>query len=130
MHSSLRRVWRYQRGNPNPYIEEEQTTQWPKDNVQKDKQRTTKNKYKTKDQVTRTPLKTGGELRKGKSLDRTCYDIALFVHLYVRPSVQHNHVGWFFYYAVSNVFIHYEIVRNGDVMVWLLLAIIITVVQD
>jgi len=27
---SSRRVWRYQRGNQNPYIEEEQTTQWPK----------------------------------------------------------------------------------------------------
>ena len=26
----LRRVWRYQRGNQNPYIEE-QTTQWPKE---------------------------------------------------------------------------------------------------
>jgi len=25
----LRRVWRYQRGNQKPYIEEEQTTQWP-----------------------------------------------------------------------------------------------------
>jgi hypothetical protein len=24
-------VKRYQRGNQNPYIEEEQTTQWPKD---------------------------------------------------------------------------------------------------
>ena len=33
------RVWRYQRGNQNPYIEEEQTTQWPKEKVQKDKQR-------------------------------------------------------------------------------------------
>ena len=31
----LRRVWRYQRGNQNPYIEE-QTTQWPKEKVQKD----------------------------------------------------------------------------------------------
>ena len=31
----LRRVWRYQRGNQNPYIEEEQTTQWPKEKVQK-----------------------------------------------------------------------------------------------
>ena len=28
---SLRRVWRYQRGNQNLYIEEEQTTQWPKE---------------------------------------------------------------------------------------------------
>ena len=32
------------RGNQNPYIEEEQTThvQWPKEKVQKDKQRSTK----------------------------------------------------------------------------------------
>ena len=29
------RVWRYQRGNQNPYIEEEQTAQWPKEKVQK-----------------------------------------------------------------------------------------------
>jgi hypothetical protein len=29
-----RRVWRYQRGNQNPYIEEEQTTQWPKEKGQ------------------------------------------------------------------------------------------------
>jgi hypothetical protein len=29
----------YQWGNQNPYIEEEQTTQWPKEKVQKDKQR-------------------------------------------------------------------------------------------
>ena len=26
------------RGNQNPYIEEDQTTQWPKEKVQKDKQ--------------------------------------------------------------------------------------------
>ena len=32
---------RYQRGNENPYIEEEQTTQWPKEKVQKDKQGST-----------------------------------------------------------------------------------------
>jgi len=59
----VRRVWRYQRGNRNPYIEEEQTTQWPKEKIQKAKQRSTKHTYKTKDRVTRTPLKTGGELR-------------------------------------------------------------------
>ena len=50
-------------GNQNPYIEEEQTTQWPKEKVQKDKQRSTKHTYKTKDRVTRTPLNPGGELR-------------------------------------------------------------------
>ena len=43
----LRRVWRYQRGHQNPYIGEEQTTQWPKEKVQKDKQRSTKHTYKT-----------------------------------------------------------------------------------
>ena len=57
-----RRVRRYQRGNRNPYIEEEQTTQWPKEKVQKEKQRSTKHTYKNKDRETRTPLKTGGEL--------------------------------------------------------------------
>ena len=45
-----RRVWRYQRGNHNLYIEEEQTTQWPKEKEQKDKHRSTKHKLKGKDQ--------------------------------------------------------------------------------
>ena len=48
----VRRVWRYQRGNQNPYIEEEQTTQWPKEKVWKDKQRSTKHTHKTKNRVT------------------------------------------------------------------------------
>ena len=52
---------RYQRGNQNPYIEE-QTIQWPKEKVQKDKQRSPKFIYKTKDRVTRAPLITEGEL--------------------------------------------------------------------
>jgi hypothetical protein len=69
---SLRRVWRYQRGNQNPYIEEEQTTQWPREKVQKDKQRSTKHTYKTKDRVTRTPLKTGGELRCSRKVSSSC----------------------------------------------------------
>ena len=50
-------------GNHNPYIEEEQTTQWPKEKVEKDKQQSTKHAYKTKDRVTRTPLNTGRESR-------------------------------------------------------------------
>jgi hypothetical protein len=53
---------RYQRGNQNPYIEEEQTTQWPKEKVHKDKQRSTKHTHKTKDQVTCTPPKTEGKV--------------------------------------------------------------------
>jgi hypothetical protein len=48
MNIGVRSVCRYQRGNQNPYIEEEQTTQWPKEKVQKDKQRSTKHTYKLK----------------------------------------------------------------------------------
>jgi hypothetical protein len=33
-------------GNQNPHIEEEQAAQWPKEKVQKDKQRSTKHKAK------------------------------------------------------------------------------------
>jgi len=56
---SIIRVWRYQRGIQNPYIEEEQTTQWPKEKAKKDKQRSAKQTHKTTDRVTRTPLKSG-----------------------------------------------------------------------
>ena len=68
----LRRVWRYQRGNPNPYIEEERTTQWPEEKVQKDKQRSAIHTYKTKDRVTRTPLKTGSELMCSGRVGSSC----------------------------------------------------------
>jgi hypothetical protein len=59
-------------GNQNCYIEEEQTTQWPKEKVQKDKQRSTKHTHKTKDQVTRTPLKTRDELRCSGRVGSSC----------------------------------------------------------
>ena len=45
------------KGYQNPYIEEEQTTQSPKEKVQKDKQRSTKHTHKTKVQVKRAPIK-------------------------------------------------------------------------
>jgi hypothetical protein len=66
------KIWRRQRGNQNLYIEEEQTTQWPKENVQKDKQWSTKHTYKIKDRVTRTPVKTGGELRCSGRVSSSC----------------------------------------------------------
>jgi len=44
-------------GNQNPYIEEGQTKQWSKEKSTKDKQRFAK--HKTKDRVTRSPLKLG-----------------------------------------------------------------------
>ena len=59
--NTIRRTWIYQRGKQNPYIEEEQTTQWQKEKVQKNKKRSTKYTHKTKDRVIWTPLKTGGE---------------------------------------------------------------------
>ena len=54
-----RRVWRYQRGNHNPYIKEEQTTQWTKEKVQKDKQRSTRHTHEPKDRSVLLVEKTG-----------------------------------------------------------------------
>ena len=45
---NVRRVWRYQRGNQNPYIAKEQTTQWPKEKVQKNKRTLEKTEGETK----------------------------------------------------------------------------------
>ena len=59
------------KGNQNSFIEE-QTTQCPKENVQRDKQRSTKHTHKTKDRVTRTPLKTGGELWCSGRVSSSC----------------------------------------------------------
>ena len=58
-------------GNQKSYIEEE-TTQWQKEKEQKDKQRSTKHTYKTNDRVTRTLLKTGGELRCSGRVSNSC----------------------------------------------------------
>jgi hypothetical protein len=70
--ATIRRIWRYQRGNENPYIEEEQRTQWSKEKVQKDKQRSTKHTYTTKDWVTRTPLTIEGELSCSGRVSSSC----------------------------------------------------------
>jgi hypothetical protein len=43
-----------------------------KEKVQKDKQRSTKHTYKTKDRVTRTPLKAEGELRCSGRVSSSC----------------------------------------------------------
>jgi len=60
-------------GNHSPYIEEDQTIQWPKQKVQRDKQRSIKHTYKTKVRITRTSLKPGGVLRcSGKVSSSKC----------------------------------------------------------
>ena len=89
--SCVRRVLKYQRGNQNPYIEEEQITQWPKEKVQKDKQRSTKHTYKTKDRVTRTPLKTGGELMCSERVSSSCSTSdTRHVNLVTNPVICHE----------------------------------------
>ena len=47
-------------------------SKWPKQKLQKIKQRSTKQAYKTKDQVTRIPLKTGCELRFSGRVSSSC----------------------------------------------------------
>jgi len=68
---SFKKSLKIPKGQSETYIEE-QTTQWPKENVQKDKQRSTRHTYKTKDRVTRTPLKSGGELRCSGRVSSSC----------------------------------------------------------
>jgi hypothetical protein len=75
MYMNIRGVICYHSGNQNPYIEEEQTTQWPREKIQKDKQRSTKHTYKTKDRVTGTPPKTGGEFRCSGRVSSSCSTI-------------------------------------------------------
>ena len=68
----ISRVWRSERGNYNPSIEDGQTTQWPKEKGQRtnnDLQNTTQ---KTKDRVTRTPLKTGSKLKCSERVSSSC----------------------------------------------------------
>ena len=74
-----------------PYIKEEQTTQWPKEKVQKDKQRSTKQTYKIKDRVTRTALKTGGELRFSGRVSSSCSTSCTSrVNLVTNPVTSHE----------------------------------------
>ena len=77
--------------NQNPYIEEEQTTQWPKEKVQKDKQRSTNHTYKTKDRVTQTPRKTGSELRCSGRVGSSCsISGTCRVNLVTNPVISHE----------------------------------------
>ena len=71
-------------------MEEEQTTQWPKEKVPKDKQRSTKHTHKTKDRVTRTPLKSGGELRCSGRVNSSCSNSdTRLVNIVTNPVIRH-----------------------------------------
>ena len=79
------------KGNQNPYIEEEQTTQWSKVKVQKDKLRPTKHTYKAKDRITRIPLNTGGELRCSGRVGSSCSTSdTRRVNLVTNPGISHE----------------------------------------
>jgi hypothetical protein len=47
----------------------------PKEKVHKDKQRSTKHTYTTKDRVTQTPLKIGSELKCSRRVGSSCSTI-------------------------------------------------------
>jgi hypothetical protein len=84
---------RYQRSNQNPYIEEEQTTQRPKEKVQKNKQRSTKHTHKTKDREIRTPLNPGSELRCFGRVNSSCSTSdTRRVNLVTNPMTSHERV--------------------------------------
>ena len=84
-----RRFWRYQKGNQNPYIEE-QTTQWPK----KKYKRTSndlQNTHKTKDWVTPTPLKIVGKLKCSGRVGSSCFTSGTRrVNLVTNPVISHE----------------------------------------
>ena len=81
----------------NPYIDEEQTTQWPKEKVQKDKQRSTKHTYKTKDRVTRTSLKTPLKTLLKITINTNTVHLLLieyrlYIECHYRKTLYHPHI--------------------------------------
>ena len=112
----IRRVWRYQRGNPNQNSKEEQTAQWPKEKVQKTKQRSTKHIYKTKDRVTQTPLKTGvnSHIHTVNNINKSA----------VRPSWIVSVVLYIYSSMFTNIYIMFSCLKQTDkgtvvvVIVW------------
>ena len=96
------------------YIEEEQTVQWSKQKVQKDKQRSTKHAYKTKDRVTRTPLKSGSELRCSGRVGSSCSTSdTRRVNLVTNPVICHERGKDREVFTTSGTFVT-QIFHNGQ----------------
>ena len=85
----------------NSYIEEEQTTQWPREKVQKDKQLSTKHTYKGKYRVTQTPLKTGGELWVSGRVSNSC-STSSTIYKYICTLWRYYHVVIHMIYDFKN----------------------------
>ena len=64
---------------------------WTKEKVQKDKQQSTEHTYKSKDRVTRTPLKSEGELRCSWRVGSSCSTSdTRRVNLVTHPVISHE----------------------------------------
>ncbi len=64
---------------------------WSKEKIEKDKQRFTKHTHKTKDRVTRIPLKTGGALRCFGRVNSSCSSSdTRRVNLVTNPVISHE----------------------------------------
>ena len=57
----------------------------------KDKQRSTKHTHNTKDRVTRTPLKTGDELRCSGRVESSCSTADFLVFVHAKQNSQNRH---------------------------------------
>jgi hypothetical protein len=95
------------------YIEEKQQTQWPNEKVQKDKQRATKHTYKTKDRVTRSPLRTVGELMCSRRVSSSCSTSGTRrVNLVTNPVISHERGKEREVFTTSGTFVT-QIFHNG-----------------
>jgi len=88
--------------------------------VQKDKQRSTKHTYKTKDRVTRTPLKTGGKLRRYRRVSSSCCTSGTrCVNLVTNPVISHERGKNLEVFTTSGTYPRSfvtQIFHNGSVM--------------
>ena len=80
------RVWRYQRGYQNPYIEDEQKTQWPKEKCKR-----TNNDLQNMHIKLKTRLKTGGQIRCSGRIGSSCFTSGTRrVNLVTIPVISHE----------------------------------------
>ena len=96
--------------------------------VQKDKQQSTKHTYKTKDRVTQTPLKTGGELRCSRRVSSSCSTSDTSrVNLVTNPVTSHERgkdrevfttSGTYLWSLVTQIFHNVDQVMVATVIFW------------
>ena len=99
------------KGNDNLYFDDEQTTQWPTEKKYKQtKKRSTKHTHKAKDRVTRTPLRTAGELRCTGRVSSSCFTndtrrvnlVSIDHALAYKQQQRHEHRNMFILYMLIN----------------------------